>query len=1392
MNCPSNTNKKCKSPVYSSRFVEEDCRRISAPRVRSILSHAIISLLLIASPSLLAREAVAQAPTKRVLVLSGYDPNRPGVQILNRAITSAIRDGSSDRIEFYYEFQENFRIPNAKYEEEMVAYLRQKYAGENISLIIGLGAPSLDFLLKHEPEVFTGIPRVFYFHDESAETVSRLWPRVTGVWAKFELSKTLDLALTLHPNTKRVFVVSGNSGQEKFVREEAQRQFQKYEGKVEFTQLTDLTMNELKDKVASLPEDSIVIYLAFLLDKSGNTFSGPEALSLFAPKSNSPIYGIADIFIGSGIVGGSLLDFEGLGRRTGELGLRVMTGERPQDIAPQTVPNTTQFDWRELKRWGIRESKLPPGSVVRFRQPSFWELYGIYFIGIVAACIIEAALIAWLLVMRARRRQAQGESQRQALIAQTEHRRLNEVVSNVPGIVWESRLDSDKSRNITFVSEYVEKMLGYSVEQWLSTPQFALKIVHEDDRERVKRESEAVFAGNNARVLQFRWVAKDGRIVWVESHLAPIIDQTGMAVGIRGVTLDITDQKLAEAAREESEERNRAILHAIPDLMFLQNREGVYLDYHAQRPQDLLVPPEVFLGKNMRDILPPELAERFFECFFRAEHGKPQIMEYELKLNGSPRWFEARAVLSGDNILTMVRDVTSRKETGDALIRNEAQLAAIIGSAMDGIITIDEGQNIVLFNSAAEKMFYCSAEEAIGQSIDRFIPEELRLAHREHIRQFGEKNITRRLMGLPGDVVGLRTSGEQFPIEASISQIELNGRKFYTVILRDVTERKRAEAKLRASEENYRSIFNAANDAIFIQDIETGAILDANERVCDMYGFSPEEIRHLTVRELSADETPFSEQEAMKLIRSAAVGDPQLFEWKARGKSGRVFWVEVNLRRAFLIGKNVLLAVVRDISERKQTEEALRQSEERFRNMADTAPVMIWVSDPDKQCTYVNKKWLDFTGHTFEQELGAGWTEGIHPDDYANCLRVFTSAFDRREAFKMEYRLRQADGKYRWVFDSGAPRFASDGEFLGFIGSCMDITERKESEEALRTAHYELNQLKNQLEAENIYLQAELQLGQSFGEIVGQSDEIKYVHFKISEVAPTDSTVLIMGDTGTGKELVARAIHQASKRRDRPLIKVNCAALTASLIESELFGHEKGAFTGAASRKLGRFELANGGTIFLDEIGELPLESQVKLLRVIQEGEIERLGGTKTINVDVRIIAATNRNLKAEVDKGTFRQDLWYRLNVFPITIPPLKQRKEDVPLLVDHFVAKCSRKFGKNITSVPANAMRSLQEHSWPGNVRELANVIERAVIHTQGSVLNLADRFDQTPEEQPSQSKSLEEVEREHIIRTLEQTGWRIEGPYGAAKILGLNPSTLRTRMAKLQIQKRHASHV
>ena len=346
--------------------------------------------------------------------------------------------------------------------------------------------------------------------------------------------------------------------------------------------------------------------------------------------------------------------------------------------------------------------------------------------------------------------------------------------------------------------------------------------------------------------------------------------------------------------------------------------------------------------------------------------------------------------------------------------------------------------------------------------------------------------------------------------------------------------------------------------------------------------------------------------------------------------------------------------------------------------------------------------------------------------------------------------------------------------------------EAEKGKQIAEAALSEIKKLKDQLEAERAYLQEEIKLEYNHENIIGQSDGINYVLYKVEQIARSDTIVLVLGETGTGKELVARAIHGLSLRKERALVKVNCATLPSNLIESELFGHEKGAFTGALSRRLGRFEIADGATLFLDEIGELPIELQPKLLQVIENGEFERLGSSETIKVDIRIIAATNRNLEEEVRKGRFREDLWYRLNIFPITMPPLRDRINDIPLLVDFYVKKISLRIGKSIEFIPTSVMNALQNYHWPGNVRELENVLERAVINSSGPKLRLVDELRAQQKDLSTTQKTLEVVEREHIVRILEQTQWKVSGKNSAAEILGLNRSTLRARMRKFGIQK------
>lgn len=359
---------------------------------------------------------------------------------------------------------------------------------------------------------------------------------------------------------------------------------------------------------------------------------------------------------------------------------------------------------------------------------------------------------------------------------------------------------------------------------------------------------------------------------------------------------------------------------------------------------------------------------------------------------------------------------------------------------------------------------------------------------------------------------------------------------------------------------------------------------------------------------------------------------------------------------------------------------------------------------------------------------------------------------------------------------------------LGFIGKVFaNAVSRQRADQAIRAALEENRRLREQLEAENYYLRQDVAAEHHFSSIIGQSDVLKYLLFRVGQVAQSDATVLILGETGTGKGLLAHAIHQKSARKELPFITVNCAALPPSLVESELFGREKGAYTGAHSRQLGRFEVAHRGTIFLDEIGDLPFELQAKLLRVVQDGEFERVGSPRTVKVDVRIIAATSRDMKEEIRQKRFREDLYYRLSVFPVTMPPLRQRKEDIPLLVNEFVNRYARKMGKQISSVSREDLATLREYPWPGNIRELEGVIERMVITAHGPVLRLGESLDLFgAAELDTAAGDLETVEREHIRKTLVRSGGRIEGAGGAAELLCLNPSTLRGRMRRLGIRR------
>ena len=591
------------------------------------------------------------------------------------------------------------------------------------------------------------------------------------------------------------------------------------------------------------------------------------------------------------------------------------------------------------------------------------------------------------------------------------------------------------------------------------------------------------------------------------------------------------------------------------------------------------------------------------------------------------------------------------------------------------------------------------------------------------------------------------------------------------------TEVKRAGEALQESEERFRKIFDHSNDAIFAIDPARDKILDINPRACSMLGYSREELLSTPITAIHPNEMP----ELLAFAQSVFdKGSGWTHELTCLTKSGTTLPAEISASVIDIAGRTCMIALVRDVSDRKRAEEALRESEERISRILESAM--------DAIITVDNKQRIILCNSATEAMFRCPTAEAIgKPFD-----RFLSEEFRKVLTGHIQPLKQRAETKpYMWI-PEGLTALRADGEEFPIEGTISqvevagqklytvilrDINERKKAEGELR-----------QLRLENVYLQEEIKTEYNFGEIVGSSAAIKRVFRNLEQVASTGSTVLVLGETGTGKELIVRAVHNLSPRKDKALVKVNCAALPSGLIESELFGHEKGSFTGALSRKIGRFELANGGTIFLDEIGDLPLELQAKLLRVLQEGELERVGGSETIRVDVRVIAATNQDLEKAMQESRFRQDLFYRLNVFPIRIPSLRERRDDIPLLVRYFVMKYGKKLGRRIETVPQKAMDSLLAYFWPGNVRELENVIERSVILSPDSQLELGDWLPkQGISSRGTQVPTLEQLEREHIIEVLEMTGWRVSGERGAAKLLNIKPTTLEARIKKLGIKKK-----
>jgi formate hydrogenlyase transcriptional activator len=590
----------------------------------------------------------------------------------------------------------------------------------------------------------------------------------------------------------------------------------------------------------------------------------------------------------------------------------------------------------------------------------------------------------------------------------------------------------------------------------------------------------------------------------------------------------------------------------------------------------------------------------------------------------------------------------------------------------------------------------------------------------------------------------------------------------------DVTEQEQLTEALRKGEETFRLVIDGIAALVVVTTPDT-KVEFVNQQVLEYFDKTREELKD---RWPSEEVHPDDRDTACAGFMAAVErGDPYEIDHRLRRHDGVYRWFRMRGRPA-RDGQGRIVrwySMLTDIDERKKAEQQLEEQERELRQVLDLTPHIVTVYGPQLERLYVNQVGLSYYGMTLDEWRRHPMGTDVHPEDQERRMPAIERAFAEGSPFEEEVRLRRSDGTYRWFLAHAKPVRDNDGNIVRWYLASTDIEDRKRAEE--------------RLQQENVALREEIDKASMFEEIVGSSPALIATLSRVSKVAGIDSTVLITGETGTGKELIARAIHRRSRRASRPFIAVNCAAIPRELIASELFGHEKGAFTGAIQRRLGRFELADGGTLFLDEVSELSPEIQVALLRVLQEREFERIGGTRAIHIDVRVIAATNRDLAAAVAEGGFRQDLFYRLNVFPLEVPPLRERTEDIPLLVNYFIDRYARKAGKSIRRVNRRALENLQSYPWPGNIRELQNVIERSVILCETDEFTIDKSWLPTRpaiDNRGTLSGSLAAHEKSIVEDALRASGGRVFGPSGAAALLGIPRSTLESKIRTLKINK------
>jgi PAS domain S-box-containing protein len=980
---------------------------------------------------------------------------------------------------------------------------------------------------------------------------------------------------------------------------------------------------------------------------------------------------------------------------------------------------------------------------------------------------------------------------------ESESKHFERLIDSIPSLVHTGKpdgyLDYFNQRWLQYLGVPMDDLLGW---KWRAA-------IHPEDVEAIVDRWRHSLATGEAFLHEARVRRADGKYRWMMHHKVAARNESGQIVKWYGSSIDIEDRKQAEEQlRRSAEELGRTAFY------LTEGQRLAHMGSWAFDPAGFSYwSPELFRIYGLNPASQPPSVQEYLDLVHGQDRESMANMIQGILAEPAP--FDAtKRIVRPDGEVRYIRcvgvplvenqslkkyvgsalDVTEHELLNQELRRREAYLAEAQRLSHTGSFGWQVSSGEIFWSDETFRIFQCDpgTKPTVEFVLSRVHSEDRQLVQQqiERASRNGEGFDFEHRLQLPdGCIKHVRVTAH--PSRDSAGNFEFVG------AVSDISEQRRAEAVIREQERELRDAIDTI-PALVWSALPDGSNTYVNKRFMEYTGSSAE---HTAGSGWQALVHPDDlERHAGKWMEAVATGKPHESEVRSRRADGQYRW---QLDRGAPLRDehgNIVkwYGVTTDIEDRKQAEDKIREQEIELRQMLDLTPQQVAVYGPNGERLYANRVALDYVGLSLEEwrETSGGFlrpSSFIHPDDSERVKACGDRVLTSGSAYEVEVRLRKHDGSYRWFLSRFNPVRDDKGQIMRWYVAGTDIEDRKRAEE--------------KLQQENAALRDEINQTSMFEEIVGNSPALKAVLSRISKVAPSDSTVLITGETGTGKELVARAIHRRSRRSSRAFVSVNCAAIPRDLIASELFGHEKGAFTGAMQRRIGRFELADGGTIFLDEVGELLPDTQAALLRVLQEREFERIGGSQTIHVDVRVVAATNRDLNLAVANGTLRQDLFYRLNVFPIEVPPLRKRKDDTLLLVEYFVQRYAARAGKRIRSIDKKTLDLLQSYDWPGNIRELQNVIERFVILSPGEVLSGDELWlskeaamPASPVEAPPAVRGEVEPrsEREIIEAALAEARGRISGPSGAAARLGVPPSTLDYRIKTLRIDKRRFKFV